>query len=146
MKIVSNTARGAIVAVLLGGAVLAGSGSAHAELKDCDFGFVPNKPFVGVGTVNASAWAQCDIPPERHEMRLGLDIREGGQWQVVRLETDKRIPTVARMSYILKVPCRPGAWRIEAEAVGTLHGRPFDFPGFSETRIVSAADCARGDR
>jgi hypothetical protein len=142
MNIVVNGLRGVAVAVLLGGAVLAGPGSAHAMLEDCDIGFVPNKPMVVIG----SAWAACDVPPEQHEMRLGLDFRQGGQWRSVRLTSDPRIPTRARMSYIVKAECAPGAWRIEAEAVGTLRGRPFDFAEFSETRIVSAAECARGDR
>lgn len=146
MKIVTNTTRGAIVAILLGGAVLAGTGSAHAAAKDCDLGFMPLKPTVGVGTVIGSAWASCDMPPEQHEMHLALDYREGGQWQGVEMISDDRIPTVARMSYIVKARCQPGYWRIEAEVVGTLQGRPFKFAQFSMPRSITAADCARGDR
>lgn len=146
MKIVTNTARGVITAVLLSAAVLAGAGSAHAQLKDCTIGFVPNKPLVGVGTIIGSAWASCDVPPEQHEMHLALDVRQSGQWVGVEMISDDRIPAVARTSYIVKARCQPGAWRIEAEAVGTLQGHPFKFAEFSETRIVSAAECARGDR
>lgn len=145
MNIATTTTRGAVVAVLLGGAVLAGTGSAHAE-KSCDMGFMPLKPTVGVGTVIGSAWASCDVPPERHEMRLGLDFREGGEWVGVEMISDERIPTPARMSYIVKAPCKPGYWRIEAEAVGTLQGHPFKFPQFSMPRSVTPADCARGER
>lgn len=145
MNIVTTAVRGAAVAVLLGGAVLAGTGSAHAA-KDCSMGSMPLKPMVGVGTVIGSAWASCDIPPQEHEMRLALDFREGGQWQGVEMISDDRIPIPARMSYIVKARCVPGAWRIEAQAVGTLQGKPFDFAEFSDSRIVSAAECARGDR
>lgn len=147
MKIVTSTVRGAVVAVLLSGATLAGTGSAHADVEDCDLGFIPNKPMLGVGTIIGNAWASCDVPPEQHEMHLGLDFRQGGgQWQGVVLRSDPRIPTKARMSYIVKANSVPGAWRVEAEATGTLRGRPFKFADFSEARIVSAAECARGDR
>lgn len=143
MNIVTNTTRGAIVAVLLGGAVLAGTGPAHAE-HDCSIGFMPVKPMPGAGSIIGSAWASCDIPPEQHEMRLGLDVRQGGQWQGVVLTSDDRIPTVARMSYIVKTRCAPGMWRIEAEAVGTLHGKPFNYRAFSMENVITAAQCARG--
>lgn len=139
-----TTSRIAFVGVLLAAAVLGGTGQAHAAVKDCDLGFMPLKPTVGVGTVIGSAWAQCDVPPEEHEMHLGLDYREGNQWVGVRLISDHRIPTVARMPYIVKADCKPGYWRIEAEAVGILQGRPFKYAKFSMARSVTPADCARG--
>ncbi|WP_067671803.1 hypothetical protein [Nocardia miyunensis] len=146
MKIVTSTVRAVVVATLLGGSMLAGTGSAHAEFQ-CVMDFMPVRPFVGVGTVNGSAWASCDRPPEQHEMRLGLDFREGGQWQGVRLISDHRIPGTSRMAYGVKVDqCRPGYWRIEAEVVGTMQGHPFDYRKFSMAKSVTAEECARGGR
>jgi len=136
-------ARGSAIAVLFAGALMNGTGRAHAA-KDCDMGFMPLTPTVGVGTVIGSAWAACDVPPEQHEMRLALDIREGGQWQTVEMIRDDRIPTPQRMSYIVKARCQPGYWRIEAVAVGSLQGHHFEFPQFSMPRSITPADCARG--
>lgn len=146
MNIVNSTVRAAVVAALLGGSMLAGTGSAHAALKDCDLGFVPDKPIVGVGSIIGSAWAQCDVPPEQHEMHLGLDIRRGGQWVGVVLESNHKIPGVARTPYTVKTQCEPGLWRVEAEAVGILQGHPFKYAKFSAERFVNADDCARGAR
>jgi hypothetical protein len=143
MKIVST----ACAAVLAATAVLAvGPARAHADIPDCNIGFMPNKPVIGVGTIIGSAWASCDVRPEQHEMRLALDIRQGGQWMAVQMISNDKIPGPGRTPYIVEARCDPGMWRVEAEAVGTLHGKPFDFADFSAERIVSVAECARGDR
>ncbi|NKY88321.1 hypothetical protein [Nocardia veterana] len=105
---------------------------------------MPTKPTVGVGSIIGNAWVKCDVAPERHELRLGLQIRTGGSWRTEQLISNATIP-YPRATYAVKASCTPGLWRVQAQAVGSLSGRPFDFVDYSMERFVTADDCARGN-
>ncbi|NKY45996.1 hypothetical protein [Nocardia cerradoensis] len=130
-------------AVAMAGTVIAAS-PVHAAAKSCNLGFMPAKPTVGVGSIIGNAWAACDVPPERHELRLALQLRTRDGWQGQALISDPGIPS-PRLTYSVKTKCLPGMWRVQAQAVGTLQGHPFDFVDSSIERIVTAEECARGN-
>jgi len=143
MNIVTTTIRGALVAVLLGGAVLAGTGSAHAA-KDCSIGFMPVKPTVGVGSIIATVRVECDVPPQEHHLHLELQVLVRGEgWQGQRMETFDQIPYPAA-TFQTKTECVPGMWRELAQAEGSLEGKPFDYVTTSMETSVTAEQCARG--
>jgi len=114
-------------------------------LLDCNLGFVPVKPTVGVGSIIGNAWAHCTIPPEAHALTLSLErLQRGAGWIAAATNPpDPRIPT-PRLVYEIKTACVPGAWRVTATARGSVWGNPFEFTDHSLQRIVSAQDCARG--
>ncbi|NKY48015.1 hypothetical protein [Nocardia cerradoensis] len=142
MRRIGSIITAAATAVLLASAVQAGP--AQAAAKACDLGFMPTKPTVGVGSIIGNAWVKCDVAPERHELRLGLQIRTGGSWKTDQLISDATIP-YPRATYGVKASCTPGLWRVQAQAVGSLSGHPFDFVDYSMERFVTADDCARGN-
>jgi hypothetical protein len=143
MNILSTTIRGALVAVLLGGALLAGTGRAAADVQ-CALKFMPTKPMVGVGSIIATAGVTCDVPPEQHELRLALDMFVSGEgWQTEKMDSFDQIPR-PNATYQVKTACVPGMWRMQAEAVGTLGGKPFDYAVNSMPRRIVAQECARG--
>ncbi|WP_025351028.1 hypothetical protein [Nocardia nova] len=133
---------GAAVAASMGTVVSASP--AHAAAKSCNLGFMPTKPTVGIGSIIGNAWAACDVAPERHELRLALQLRTRNGWQGQALISNPGIPS-PRLTYAVKTKCVPGMWRVQAQAVGTLQGRPFDFVDSSMERIVTAEECARGN-
>ncbi len=142
MRIRSITVMSAAVAVLAGTVIAAAPG--HAAAKSCNLGFMPTKPTVGVGSIIGNAWATCDVAPERHELRLALQLRTRDGWQGRTVVSDPGIPS-PRLTYAVKSECVPGMWRVQAQAVGTLQGHPFDFVDSSMERIVTADECARGN-
>lgn len=138
MKII----KGALVAAILGAGLLTAA-PAHAA-NVCDLNFVPVKPIVGVGSIIATVKVTCDVAPQEHELRLALDSFVRGEgWQTQKMESFDQIPHPTEV-YQVKTACVPGTWRMQAQAVGTLGGRPFDFSDASMPRIVTAEDCARG--
>lgn len=141
-RIRSLSITAAALAVFAGTVVAAAP--ADAASKSCNLGFMPTKPTVGVGSIIGNAWAACDVPPERHEMRLALQLRTRQGWQGQVLDSDPSIPS-PRLTYAVKTKCVPGMWRVQAQAVGTLQGHPFDFVDSSMERIVTAEECARGN-
>jgi|GEM_PF-3456790 len=143
MNIVTMTIRGAVAAVLLVGALLAGTGRAAAE-PVCGLSFMPLKPTVGVGSIIATVKAVCDIPPERHELSLSLDtVVRGEGWQTQKMDSFDEIPRPAAI-YQVKTACVPGTWRMQAEAVGSLNGNPFDYAINSMETFITAEQCTRG--
>lgn len=139
-----NTATigGALAVGMLGIGLLVAP-TAHAA-NVCDLGFIPVKPTVGVGSIIATVKVKCDVPPEKHELRLELDMLVRGEgWQTREFEEFEQIPRPTA-TYQVKAACTPGTWRMQANAVGTLGGQPFDFSDASMPRIVTAEDCARG--
>jgi hypothetical protein len=86
-------------------------------LLDCNLGFVPVKPTIGVGSIIGNAWAQCTIPPEAHALTLSLErLPRGAGWIAAATNPpDPRIPT-PRLVYEIKTACVPGAWRVTATA------------------------------
>ncbi|WP_157122094.1 hypothetical protein [Nocardia violaceofusca] len=83
MRIGAITIISAAVAALAGTVITASP--VHAAAKSCNLGFMPTKPTVGVGSIIGNAWAACDVPPERHELRLALQLRtrDGRQGQAL---------------------------------------------------------------
>jgi hypothetical protein len=132
----------AATAVLLASAVHAGP--AQAAEKSCNLGFMPTKPTIGVGSILGNAWATCEVPPERHELRLALQLRTKNGWEGQTVISDARIPS-PRLTYGVKTACVPGLWRVQAQAVGTLQGHPFDFVDSSMERFITPEECARGN-
>lgn len=112
---------------------------------DCNLGFIPVKPTVGVGSIIGNAWARCDVvPPEVHVFTLSLERRDKGGWTTMATNPpDPRIPA-PRLVYEIKTPCVPGVWRATATARGSLFGNEFEFTDHSIERFVTAQDCARG--
>jgi hypothetical protein len=114
--------------------------------KDCDLGFLPVRPTVGVGSLIGTAWAQCDVPPDFHVMVVGLQRLQGGWQTVASSPPDQQIPPgpPRRAVYQVKTVCAPGAWRVSATATGSLQGRTASLTDYSLERLVSQQDCDRG--
>jgi hypothetical protein len=106
---------------------------------------MPTKPTVTGPSILGNAYAVCDVPPERHELTLSLQYRQGGTWKTAESTSSAAIPD-PRQVYEVKTGCEPGLWRVHARAVGTLQGTAFDFEDVSIERFVTAADCDRGSR
>jgi hypothetical protein len=114
--------------------------------KDCDFGFLPVRPTVGIGSLIGTAWAQCDVPPDSHVMVVGLQRLQGGWQTIASSPPDRQIPPgpPQRAAYQIKTVCAPGAWRVNATATGSLQGRTASLTDYSLERLVSQQDCDRG--
>jgi hypothetical protein len=113
--------------------------------KSCDLRFMPIKPTVTGPSILGNAYAVCDVPPERHELTLSLQYRQGGTWKTAESTTKDAIPN-PRQVYEVKTGCEPGPWRVHAHVVGTLQGRAFEFQDNSVERLVRADECERGSR
>lgn len=136
------TVGGALAACVLGVGLLVAPTAQAAPV--CGLGFMPTKPMVGVGSIIATAKVTCDVPPERHELRLSLDIFVRGEgWQTQKMDSFDQIPHPTEV-YQTKTACMPGTWRIQAEAVGSLNGKPFDYATNSMEAFVTAEQCRRG--
>lgn len=62
-------------------------------------GFMPRRSTIGVRSILVNALAGCDLPPEQHELRLALEVREGGGWRATRVvggPTRSRRRTIVR--------------------------------------------------
>ena len=118
---------------------------ATQPIKACDLGFFPVKPIEGVGTIIGTAWAQCDIKPATHLMTVSLDRRQGNDWvAATSAPPNPQIPPgpPQRAGYQVKIPCRPGLWRLTAEAHGSgPTGVPFSFTDHSLSAFIQ---CSRG--
>ncbi|MEU1550217.1 hypothetical protein [Nocardia sp. NPDC005745] len=114
---------------------------ARAEFQ-CNLGFMPTKPTVGVGSIVGNAWAKCSVAPEVHHMTLTLERRDGGAWVSEEIAHSDKIPA-PREVYEVKTRCMPGVWRVAATASGSLGGTPFAFTDFSMERFITAPECKR---
>jgi hypothetical protein len=115
-----------------------------ALAKSCDLRFMPIKPTVTGPNIVGSAYAVCDVPPERHDFTLSLQYIQGGTWKTAESTSSAAIPN-PRQAYEVKTGCRSGPWRVHAHVVGTLQGRAFEFQDNSIERLVTAAGCERGN-
>lgn len=141
--------RNLFTAALIGAALIGATAPATAEpaytpaaAKQCDLGFMPTKPTVGVGSIIGNAWAKCDVTPEVHHMTLTLERRDGGSWVSEQIAHSDTIPA-PRATYEVKTRCMPGVWRVVATASGTLQGNLFTFTDFSMERFITAPECKR---
>jgi hypothetical protein len=128
-----------ISAALLGGAAPATAAPANNQ---CDLGFMPTKPTVGVGSIIGNVWAKCDMTPKVHHMTVTLERRDGGAWVSEQIAHSDTIPA-PRATYEIKTPCMPGVWRVIATASGSLQGNPFVFTDVSMERFITAPECKR---
>jgi hypothetical protein len=101
---------------------------AKALAKSCDLRFMPIKPTVTGPSILGNAYAVCDVPPERHELTLSLQYRQGGTWKTAESTTKDAIPN-PRQVYEVKTGCEPGPWRVHAHVVGTPARARFRVPG-----------------
>ena len=137
------------VAALADRGSLGSAQTPEPPVRDCNLGFFPLKPTVGVGSILGNAWARCDYAiPEDHQFTLSLEILQKGHGWVPMATNppDPRLPFPGggKVLYEIKTKCLPGYWRVTATASGSLWGNPFEFTDHSIERSITAQDCARG--
>jgi hypothetical protein len=146
---------GMMLASSAGGHVANGSPSGplvtDARKPLCDNGFVFSKPTIVSPDVHADAWAKCDLPRDgdpglTHDYYLSLQrLDNSGKWQSVGQHVRTRLVPWSRQTHTASAPCAPGTWRMYAQVVGTIQGRPYGpIETISATRDVSADDCKVG--
>jgi hypothetical protein len=134
-----RAARPALAAVLATGCYPTVEGR-----KSCGLEFRPSKPIVTGRSVLGQVAISCDIPPDRHELRLILEHRAAGVgWTDEAEATSGKIPRKRPATvYQVKAGCRPGAWRAVAHVAGSLRGIEFEFSDRSVTRLVGSDECS----
>ncbi|MBF6301248.1 hypothetical protein IU459_27440 [Nocardia amamiensis] len=149
----------AIVAAL-GAMLISGAGSTIANAGPsgplaidvrrqlCGNGFIFSKPTIVPPEVYADAWAKCDMPREgdpglTRDYYLSLQrLGNSGRWESVGQDVRTRLVPWSRQTYTATAPCVPGKWRMYAQVVGTIQGRPYGpIETVSGARDVSADDC-----
>ncbi|WP_330232544.1 hypothetical protein OHA40_08655 [Nocardia sp. NBC_00508] len=159
----NNISRLSISVAALGAMLISGAGSTIANASPsgplvidarrqlCDNGFIFSKPTIIRPEVHADAWAKCDIPRDgdpglTHDYYLSLQrLSNSGQWESVGEHVRTRLVPWSRRTHTATAPCVPGKWRMYAQVVGTIQGRPYGpIETISGTRDVSADDCKIG--
>ncbi|WP_143861530.1 hypothetical protein [Nocardia amikacinitolerans] len=130
---------------------VASAGPTEARRQLCDNGFIFTRPTIVPPDLHADAWAKCDMPREgdpglTHDYYLSLQrLNNSGQWEFVGQHVRTRLVPWSRQTHTATAPCAPGTWRMYAQVVGTIQGRPYGpIETISGTRDVSAEDCEVG--
>ncbi|WP_431957401.1 hypothetical protein [Nocardia lijiangensis] len=156
----NSISRLSVTAAVLGAMLVSGAGGNVANgspggplVTDvrrqlCDNGFIFTKPTIVPPGLHADAWAKCDMPRDgdpglTHDYYMSLQrIDNSGQWDSVGQHVRTRLVPWSRQTHTATAPCVPGTWRMYAQVVGTIQGRPYGpIETISGTRDVSADDC-----
>lgn len=116
--------------------------------KTCDFRFKPNgRPVAKSAGIIGSVAFVCDVRPKTHRMSVWIEKRNAEyEWKRVGYsETSNKIPDMLWDYLKVLIPCKPGVYRIAANAKGISSGEngiPFNFTDWSRETTVIRSECS----